>query len=94
MTAIAFRASAQFGEPWRNSIDHQDVNFEPGIVEESSEFGVRELRAAGPVVIPAHGVIEEAACGDHSPMRVSMPLADDRPRAKFADNRLCRASKI
>jgi hypothetical protein len=29
---LAFRASVQFGEPCRNSIDHQDVDFEPGII--------------------------------------------------------------
>src|SRR5262249_41948924 len=39
----------QLGKTSRDAIDRQEVNFEPGIVQEGGEFGVREFLAAGPV---------------------------------------------
>src|SRR6202011_5943886 len=49
----------QFGKPSRDALGHQDVDFEPGIVQEGRKVGVRELLAAGPFVVPPHGVEQE-----------------------------------
>src|SRR5579871_2819994 len=46
---LALDPPIQLGETSRNALDHQDVNFKPRIVQQSSKFGVRQFLADGPV---------------------------------------------
>jgi hypothetical protein len=50
------------------------VDFEPGIVQESSKCGVREPPSAGPVVLPPHGVVQEPIVGNGRFLGESMNL--------------------
>src|SRR5262245_4107011 len=48
---LALGAPVQLGKASRYAIGHQDVDFEPGVVQQGGEFGVGELLAARPVVV-------------------------------------------
>src|SRR5262249_45494512 len=54
----------QLGKARRDAISHENVDFHPGVVQQGSEFGVRELLEAGPVVVPANAVVQEAVVGE------------------------------
>src|SRR6266851_8755343 len=55
---LALDPPVQLRKPSRHALDYQDVDFEPGVVQEGGEFCIRKLLAAGPVVISPHGVVQ------------------------------------
>jgi hypothetical protein len=81
---LTFRAPIQLGETCRDTVGHQDVDFELGVVQESGEFGVRELLTAGPILIPTHGIVQEAIVGNGRPLGVD----HDKPFPRRGDNPL------
>src|SRR5579875_3030140 len=56
---VTFDPPVQLSKASRDTLGHQNVDFEPGVVEQGSQFGVGELLAAGPVVIPPYIVVQE-----------------------------------
>jgi hypothetical protein len=61
---LTFDPPVQLGKASRDTLGHQDVDFESRVIQQSGEFGVGELLAAGTVVIPPYRVIQKPIVGD------------------------------
>ena len=49
---LAFHPPVQLGKAHRDAMDRKGVDLKPGVVKEIGEFGIGQLLAAGPIIIP------------------------------------------
>src|SRR5262249_22718629 len=63
-----------------DALDEHNMNFDPGILNDASEFTIGEFLAAGPIIFPAHGIVQEAIPGECRPPGMNHSYARRRRR--------------